>query len=110
VYSPLTRLLTILHMLNIHPTLTGDQIATELEVDKRTVRRYITMLRDLGIPVEAQAGNEGGYNLPPHYPLPPSIFTREEMEIMLQALDAKDDPAAVSARHKIKRLLQPFES
>ena len=110
MYSPLTRLLTILHLLNIHALLTGDQIAAELEVDKRTVRRYITMLRDLGIPVEAQAGNEGGYSLPPHYPLPPSIFSHEELEIMLNALEAQNDPATLSARQKIKRILQPFDS
>jgi len=106
VYSPLTRVLTILHMLNIHPLLTSEQIAAELEVDKRTVRRYITMLRDLGIPVEAQAGNEGGYSLPPRHPLPPTIFTREELEVMLKALASADDAASMSARSKIKSLLQ----
>jgi predicted DNA-binding transcriptional regulator YafY len=93
-------------MLNIHPLLTGDQIASELQVDTRTVRRYITMLRDLGIPVDAQAGNEGGYSLPPRHPLPPTIFTREELEAMLTSLEGDERPAAQTARAKIRSLLQ----
>lgn len=109
MYHPLTRVLTILHMLNANPNLTGEQLAAEVQVDVRTVRRYITMLRDLGIPVESQAGNHGGYSLPPRHPLPPTIFTREELEVMMQTLAAVDNPAATSASAKIKTLLAQIE-
>ena len=52
-----------LELLQAHPRLSGPQIAERLEVDNRTVRRYVTMLQDLGIPVEAERGRYGAYYL-----------------------------------------------
>lgn len=109
MYHPLTRVLTLLHILKVNPTLTGDQLAAELQVDVRTVRRYVMMLRDLGIPIESQAGNHGGYSLLPRHPLPPTIFTRAELESMLHVLETIDSPAATSAKTKIKTLLAQME-
>ena len=51
MYSPATRLLTILDVLQARPGITAGELAERLEVDKRSIRRYITMLQDLGIPV-----------------------------------------------------------
>src|SRR5437660_58610 len=56
MYFPTTRVLTVLEMLQSHQRLSGPDIAERLEVNPRTVRRYITMLQDLGIPVEAERG------------------------------------------------------
>ncbi|MDP9369152.1 MAG: helix-turn-helix domain-containing protein, partial [Chloroflexota bacterium] len=53
MYHPTTRVLTTLELLQAHPRLSGADLAARLEVDRRTVRRYVTMLQDLGIPVEA---------------------------------------------------------
>ena len=52
-YSPVTRLLTVLDLLQSRPGVTAAQLAERLEVEARSVRRYITMLQDIGIPVEA---------------------------------------------------------
>ncbi len=108
MYHPLTRVLTILHMLKANPSLTGEQMASELQVDVRTVRRYITMLRDLGVTIDSEAGICGGYRLPSRHPLPPTIFTREELEAMRQGLETIDDQAAASASAKINMLLVEF--
>src|SRR6476661_6136696 len=61
MYYPTTRVLTILELLQARPGLSGAELAARLEVDRRTVRRYITMLQDLGIPIEAIRGPLGGY-------------------------------------------------
>lgn len=78
MYHPTTRVLTVLELLQSHAEMTGGEIARRLEVDPRTVRRYITMLQDLGIPVEAERGRHGAYRLRPGFKLPPLMFTEDE--------------------------------
>jgi predicted DNA-binding transcriptional regulator YafY len=58
--------------------MSGTEIARRLEVDSRTVRRYIVMLQDMGIPVEAERGPYGAYPLQRCYKLPPLMFTDAE--------------------------------
>jgi predicted DNA-binding transcriptional regulator YafY len=53
MYSPTTRVLTVLEMLQSRERVTGAEIAERLEVHVRTVRRYVAMLEELGIPVAA---------------------------------------------------------
>ena len=70
MYSPTTRLLTVLELLQSYKELSGTEIARRLEVDGRTVRRYIVTLRDMGIPVEAERGRHGAYQLQRGYKMP----------------------------------------
>ena len=78
MYSPTTRLLTVLELLQSYKQMSGAEIARRLEVDARTVRRYIVMLQDMGIPVEAERGPYGAYQLQRGYKLPPLMFTDAE--------------------------------
>jgi predicted DNA-binding transcriptional regulator YafY len=78
MYNPTTRLLTILELLQTHPSLSSMELARRLEVEPRTVRRYIQMLQDMGMPIEASHGPGGGYYLRPGFKLPPLLFTEEE--------------------------------
>ncbi len=78
MYSPTTRLLTVLELLQSRKQMSGTEIAQRLEVDGRTVRRYIVMLQDMGIPVEAERGPYGTYQLQRGYKLPPLMFTDAE--------------------------------
>src|SRR5438874_4669026 len=63
MYHPTTRVLTVLELLQAHRQMSGPKLAERLEVDVRSVRRYITMLQDLGIPIEAERGRYGNYRL-----------------------------------------------
>ena len=56
MYSPTTRVLTVLELLQTHGRMSGVELAARLEVDERTLRRYITRLDELGIPVTAERG------------------------------------------------------
>lgn len=78
MYSPTTRLLTVLALLQSHRQITGAEIARRLEVDTRTVRRYITSLQDIGVPVEGERGPHGAYFLGRGSKMPPLMFTDEE--------------------------------
>src|SRR2546426_12810265 len=77
MYHPTSRVLTVLELLQSRPSITGPELAARLEMDVRTVRRYITHLQDVGIPVEANIGRYGGDRLPPGLQLPPLIFSVE---------------------------------
>ena len=75
MYHPTTRVLTVLELLQTYGQMSGPELARRLEVGERTVRRYITMLQDLGIPVEAERGRYGPYRLRPGFKLPHLMFT-----------------------------------
>ncbi len=78
MYHPTTRVLAVLALLRAHGRMTGAELARRLEVDARTLRRYITMLQDLGVPVVAERGRAGAYALAPDFRLPPLAFTNDE--------------------------------
>jgi predicted DNA-binding transcriptional regulator YafY len=112
VYHPTTRVLTILELLQARPGLSGAAIAARLEVDRRTVRRYIAMLQDLGIPIETARGPHGGYRLRPVFKLPPLMLADDEALAVTLSLIAAErqglsiDPLATAgALAKIERVL-----
>lgn len=114
MYHPTTRVLAVLEMLQTHQRLSGPELAERLEVDLRTVRRYVTMLQDLGIPVEAERGRYGGYRLRGGYRLPPLMLTDDEAFAVTMGLMAARrlslvaEPAAVEAAlAKVERVLPP---
>lgn len=87
MYHPTSRVLTVLELLQARAYMSGPELAARLEVDVRTVRRYIIMLQEVGIPVEAVIGRYGGYRLRPGFKLPPLMFTNDEtLAITLGAL------------------------
>ena len=76
--TPTARLLELLELLQTQPVITGREISDRLEVDPRTVRRYVEALQDLGIPIEGQRGVGGGYRIRPGFRLPPLMLTDDE--------------------------------
>ncbi len=72
------RVLALLEALQDRPSATGPELAGRLGVDVRTLRRDVTALRALGIPVEGERGRGGSYRLRPGYRVPPLMFTAGE--------------------------------
>jgi predicted DNA-binding transcriptional regulator YafY len=112
MYHPTGRVLTVLELLQSRPGLTGPELALRLETDVRTVRRYITKLQDVGIPVEGAHGRYGGYRLRAGYKLPPLIFSEGEAAAIVLGLlgsswlEVGQSPAVVEAAlSKITRVL-----
>ena len=112
MYQPTTRVLAVLELLQSRQRVRGAELAARLEVDGRTVRRYITMLQDLGIPVEAERGRYGAYRLRPGFKLPPLMLSdAEALAVVLGLLAARRlglvaaAPAVEGALAKISRVL-----
>jgi predicted DNA-binding transcriptional regulator YafY len=80
--TPTARLLELLELLQAQTLITGTEIADRLRIDRRTARRYISALQDLGIPIEGQRGVGGGYRIRPGYRLPPLMLDDDEAVIV----------------------------
>lgn len=76
------RLVKILLLLQAHNSLTAQELADKLEVSLRTIYRDIEALSLWGIPIFANAGHGGGYNLPEGYNIDASMFTSNEATIL----------------------------
>jgi predicted DNA-binding transcriptional regulator YafY len=105
--SPAGRVLALLERVQEHPGLTASRLADELDVSERTVRRYVTTLQELGIPVEAGRGRYGGHRLRPGYRMPPLMLgTDEAVAITLAlALTGRDDGDGAPGRTALAKLL-----
>ncbi len=115
MYHPTSRVLTVLELLQARGHMSGPELAARLEVDVRTVRRYIILLQEVGIPIEVVIGRHGGYRLRPGFKLPPLLFTDDEtLAITLGMLVVQKlginamVPAVEGASAKIMRVL-PIE-
>ena len=86
--APTSRLLELLELLQTQPLTSGREIAERLSIDRRTVRRYIATLQELGIPVEGERGVGGGYRLRPGYRLPPLMLNDDESVVVVLGLVA----------------------
>ena len=76
--DPTGRALQLLSLLQTHRLWRGSELAERLEVTERTVRRDVDRLRDLGYPVDATPGSDGGYRLAAGAHLPPLVFDDDE--------------------------------
>src|SRR5215208_6108811 len=90
----------------------GPELARRLEVGERTVRRYVAMLQEMGVPVEAERGRYGAYALRPGFRLPPLMFTDEEaLALAVGLLSARrlglsgSAPAVEGALAKLERVM-----
>lgn len=112
MYDPIMRVLTVLEILQAREHVSGAELAQRLEVNARTVQRYIARLQDLCIPVESTRGVGGAYRLKPGFRLPPMMFTDEEAFALTLGLRALRHlglsafaPATEGAAAKLGRVL-----
>lgn len=73
-----SRALRLLSLLQNHRFWPGAELAERLGVSPRTLRRDVDRLRELGYPVTAHPGVDGGYQLAPGAALPPLVLDDEE--------------------------------
>jgi len=112
MYDPIMRVLTVLEILQARDHVSGSELATRLEVNLRTVQRYIARLQDLCVPVESVRGVGGFYRLKPGFRLPPLMFTDEEAFAVMLGLRGLRHlglsafaPATEGAAAKLARVL-----
>jgi predicted DNA-binding transcriptional regulator YafY len=83
-----SRTLRLLSLLQSRRHWTGDELAGRLGVSIRTLRRDVGRLRELGYPVEAQPGVEGGYALAPGASMPPLVLDDDAAVALAVGLSA----------------------
>ncbi|MFB9317400.1 helix-turn-helix transcriptional regulator [Cryptosporangium minutisporangium] len=80
------RLLALLSLLQARRDWPGQLLAERLDVSPRTVRRDVDRLRELGYPIRAVKGPDGGYRLDAGTQLPPLLFDDEQAVALAVAL------------------------
>jgi biotin operon repressor BirA-like protein len=90
-----SRLLKLLSLLQAPREWSGGELAERLQVSRRTVRRDVERLRDLGYPVEATMGAGGGYRLVAGKAMPPLLLDDDEAVAITVGL-------ATAARHPVQ--------
>jgi predicted DNA-binding transcriptional regulator YafY len=80
------RLLALLSLLQARRDWPGGELAERLEVSVRTVRRDVDRLRELGYPIAAAKGPDGGYRLGAGTRLPPLLFDDDQAVALAIAL------------------------
>jgi predicted DNA-binding transcriptional regulator YafY len=110
---PTARVLSLLELLQSGGLRTVAELADRLDVDERTVRRYVDHLLDLDVPVESVRGRYGGYRLGSGYRMPPLMLTDDEAVAVMLGLIAgrrtglvtTTGTASDTAAAKIRRVL-----
>ncbi len=80
------RILGILLFLRSRRSVSASELAQHFAVSTRTIYRDIEALSALGVPVYAERGREGGFQLLEGYFLPPLMFSRDEAVSLLLGL------------------------
>ncbi|WP_310555160.1 YafY family protein [Flavobacterium sp.] len=107
----LSRLTTILTLLQSKRLLTASELANKFSVCNRTIYRDLKALEEAGVPILTEEGK--GYYLMEGYRIPPIMFTESEANALITAeqlivknKDASLVAAFAEAINKIKSVLR----
>lgn len=96
-----SRTLRLLSLLQGRRYWPGPLLADRLQVSARTLRRDVEHLRELGYPVDANSGVDGGYALAPGAALPPLVVDDDEalaLAVAVQSQLASGDAGEAALR------------
>ncbi|PMD92489.1 DNA-binding transcriptional regulator [Siphonobacter sp. BAB-5405] len=97
-FTRLSRLVSLLTLLQSKRLLTATELAQRFSVSTRTIYRDMRTLEQAGVPLVTLEGK--GYTLLEGYRLPPILFTREEAIALLTAEKlTRQRTDAVTAEH-----------
>ncbi|MGW1003243.1 helix-turn-helix transcriptional regulator [Streptomyces sp. NPDC002520] len=103
------RLLQLLSLLQTPREWPGGELADRLGVSRRTVRRDVDRLRELGYPVQATRGSDGGYRLVAGKAMPPLVLDDEEAVAIAVGLRAGAGHAVEGVEEASVRALAKLE-
>ncbi|PZG23875.1 transcriptional regulator [Micromonospora craterilacus] len=108
------RLLALLSLLQTRRDWSGTVLADRLDISVRTVRRDVDRLRELGYPIAAVKGPEGGYRLSAGTELPPLLFDDDQAVALTVALQiaatTPDSGLAEAAERALNTIRQVMPS
>src|SRR3954449_10108766 len=99
------RTLRLLSLMQGRRQWAGGELAGRLGVSLRTLRRDVERLRELGYPVQARPGVDGGYELAPGAVLPPLVLDDDEAVALTVGLQAAaQSPVSGTAESSLRAL------
>ena len=92
--NPTARALLALELIQGMPGITAERLGERLGVSDRAARRYVSTLREAGIPIESIRGPYGGYRVGRGLRLPPLVFSAAEaLGLVMAVLDGHHEAA-----------------
>ena len=99
-YMPkIDNMLAILWMLRSGKKITAKQISEKLEMNIRTVYRYIDTISTSGVPIISEPGHNGGYSLLNNFIEAPLFFDFEEQTSLFTRLFLQKKPDIMEEKH-----------
>lgn len=101
------RLIGILMLLINRKKVTAKELANHFNVSVRTIQRDIDSLTLAGVPLYADVGKNGGYQLLEHYKVDKSFLNINESKVLIAFLEGLQK---TSPNQEIKSLYNKFQS
>src|SRR4051794_28895574 len=103
--DPTHRTLRLLSLMQGRRDWAGADLANRLDVSLRTLRRDVERLRELGYPVQARPGVDGGYRLAAGAALPPLVLDDDEAVALTVGLQSAASGAVAGMAESSVRAL-----
>lgn len=100
------RLFKIIYHLLTHQHTTAEELSKKLEVSVRTIYRDLDALSSAHIPIYTETGRNGGIFLMDHFVLRQAMFSEEEKQEILTAVQEFSTIQNNSAMEKLSALFQ----
>ncbi len=104
-----SRLFKIIYYLLDKGRATAPELAERFEVSVRTIYRDIDSLSGAGIPIYAEAGRNGGIHLMDDFVLDQAVFSEEEKQEILSALQSINIAQNSNASQTLQKLSALFQ-
>ena len=104
-----SRLFKIIYYLLDKGRATAPELAERFEVSVRTIYRDIDSLSGAGIPIYAEAGRNGGIHLMDDFVLDQAVFSEEEKQEILSALQSINIAKNSNASQTLQKLSALFQ-
>ncbi|WP_105614552.1 helix-turn-helix transcriptional regulator [Vallitalea okinawensis] len=101
------RLLSILMMLVNKKKITAKELADYFEVSVRTIQRDMDTLNMAGVPIYADVGKNGGYQLLDNYKLNKSFLNVNEAKVLIAFLESLEQTVPYS---EVKSIFNKFST
>jgi Predicted transcriptional regulator len=108
--SKISHLLEMIITLQYKGLTTASELAETLEVDKKTIYRYISSLNQANIPVHTKKGRYGGFYIDQEFYMKPSKLSEEEIQSLLMATQILTEENGFIQEKDLQRAVSKIKS
>jgi len=108
--SKISHLLEMIITLQYKGLTTASELAETLEVDKKTIYRYISSLNKANIPVHTKKGRYGGFYIDEEFYMKPSKLSEEEIQSLLMATQILTEENGFTQQKELESAVSKIKS